>query len=159
VILNGGTFDTGGNSEPGTVGQTIGPLTLQSSSTIDLGNGASKLNFADSKSQSWSGTLSILNWTGTQGVGNGVDQLLFGTSATTPGVTANQLLEIQFVNPNGVAGTYSAMYNPTNMAEVIPSLVAVPEPGTWAAGALILVSLVMSRRNWPRWISRPDGRG
>jgi autotransporter-associated beta strand protein len=56
--LNGGTFNTGGLSEHGALNNTagIGALTLQSSSIIDMGNGAS-ICLANSLAQAASGTL------------------------------------------------------------------------------------------------------
>lgn len=151
ITLNGGNLNTGGFSEPNTAGLTIGALTLQNSSTIDLGNGASLLNFADSSSRTWSGLLTILDWSGTPVTGGGTDQLLFGTNSLAGGITAGQLAEIQFVNPDGfAAGTYTAIFDPTNLAEIIPG-VAVPEPGTWLTGGLVSVGLLgAARRRFPR---------
>jgi fibronectin-binding autotransporter adhesin len=81
--LGGGTFDSGGFNE------TMGPLLLSSSSTIDLSNGASALHFADSAAQSWSGTLTVNNWT------PGTDHLFVGSTAT---LTAPQLTDFTFAN-------------------------------------------------------------
>ena len=68
MTLNGGTLATSGNSEfsvsGGKIVAGIGALTLSSNSVIDLGTGASILAFADSSLQTWSGVLSIYNWTG-----------------------------------------------------------------------------------------------
>ncbi len=60
MTLNGGKFNTGGLSE------TLGALTLQASSIIDLGAGASILHFADSHLASWTAAqiLEIDNWSG-----------------------------------------------------------------------------------------------
>jgi autotransporter-associated beta strand protein len=146
--LNGGTFNTGGFSEPNTAGLTIGALTLQASSLIDLGNAASIINFADSSSKTWTGIVSILDWSGTPVVGGGTDQLIFGTNTLSGGITAAQLTEIQFVNPDGfAAGTYNAIFDPSNLSEILPgTLIVVPEPGTWVAGVLLASSLVLLRR-------------
>jgi autotransporter-associated beta strand protein len=136
VTLNGGTFNTGGLSEHGSVG--IGALTLQNSSTIDFfNNGAtsSVINFANSSAATWASgkILTIADWTGSQ-AGGGADQLIFGSDST--GLNASQIAEIQFVNPGDLGpGTYGAMILGTG--EIVP----VPEPGTWAAAALALAVL------------------
>jgi hypothetical protein len=86
MTLNGGTFNTSGLSEHELSGATvtpgIGALTLSSSSIIDLGSGASILAFANSSAQTWTGTLSIYNWSGISVAGKGTDQLYFGTDST-----------------------------------------------------------------------------
>ena len=113
---------------------------------MDLATGASVFRFAAFATST--GILSILNWSGSL-LGGGTDQLHFG-APLTPGVTAQQLSQIQFVNPDGLpAGTYMAMYSPTDVSELVPgALVVVPEPGTVAAGALLLgvVGLALRRR-------------
>ena len=68
MTLNGGTFNTNGTN------QTLGALTLQSSSIINLGSGSSVLAFANSSAQTWTGTLNIYNWSGSNS-GGGTDQL------------------------------------------------------------------------------------
>jgi autotransporter-associated beta strand protein len=86
------TFDTGGYS------QTLGPLLLTGPyaglvHTIDFGNGASALVFADSHTQNWSGiTNHIVNYKW------GVDSLRFGTSSA--GLTSTQvgLIEFELIN-------------------------------------------------------------
>ena len=65
-------FNTGGYS------QTLGALTLSSSSVIDLANGASVLRLGNSAG-SWTGTLAVWNWTGTAITGGGTDERFFGT--------------------------------------------------------------------------------
>ncbi|MEM6886299.1 MAG: autotransporter-associated beta strand repeat-containing protein, partial [Verrucomicrobiota bacterium] len=111
--LNGGTLDTGGNSD------TLGTLTLSSNSTIDLNTGSSVLRFADSNSIAWTGsaTLQISNWSGILQTGGGSDQLFFGNSAS--GLTAAQVGQIQFLNPAGLApGIYDAKI--LSSGEVVP---------------------------------------
>jgi autotransporter-associated beta strand protein len=155
VTLNGGTFDTGGVSEPNTVGQSIGALTLSANSTIDLGNGSSILNFAASNNQTWSGIVSILNWTGTLATGGGTDQLRFGNGVLS--LTPGQLLEIQFVDPAGLApGTYSAIYASSADGEIVPSLVPIPEPSTWLVGILTAGAIATSQRRRLSFILRHD---
>jgi fibronectin-binding autotransporter adhesin len=88
VALNtGGILGTGG------VAQTFGTLVVTSGGTIDLGAGAGIVQFADSSSQTWSGTLNIANWTGNT-AGGGTDEVLFGSGLT--GLTAAQLAAIRF---------------------------------------------------------------
>ena len=122
--LTNGTFATGGLSE------TLGALSLgDGPSTIDFGSGASIFTLADSSAQTWTGTLSITNWSGNPLVGGGTDQLFFGNTAST--LTAAQIAAIQFVNPDGMSpGSYSAQLLADG--ELV---VAVPEPS--AAAALI----------------------
>jgi autotransporter-associated beta strand protein len=141
MALNGGTFNTGGLSEHGASNNTagIGALTLQSTSIIDMGSGASIIAFANSHLSSWSGTLDIYNWTGVPVTGNGIDQLFVGTDNT--GLTASQLAEVQFFSGNGT-GSYG-------MGALILSdgeIVAIPEPGTWLAAALTLVAVSYTQR-------------
>jgi autotransporter-associated beta strand protein len=83
--------------------ETVGRLELQSSGYIDLGDGNSRLQFADSSKSPWdlSKTLTIQNWT------RGKDVVRFGTTAS--GLNAGQLARIGFANPSGrPAGWYSA---------------------------------------------------
>ncbi len=87
ALSNGGILGTGG------VAQTFGTLTLTSGGTLDLGSGAGIVQFADSHSQTWSGTLSITNWTGNTS-GGGSDEVVFGSGLT--GLTAAQLAAIRF---------------------------------------------------------------
>jgi fibronectin-binding autotransporter adhesin len=82
LTLGGGTFNSGGFNE------TMGALNLMSPSTIDFGNGASTLHFADSSALPWSGPLTINDWTG------GSDHLFFAASAS--GLTSTQLSQVSF---------------------------------------------------------------
>jgi autotransporter-associated beta strand protein len=133
MTLNGGTFNTGGLSEHGASNNTagIGALTLQSTSVIDMGNVASIAAFANSKLSTWTGTLNIYNWSGTPSTGGGTDQLYFGSDTT--GLTAAQLLNIQFYSGNGT-GAYGAGALILANGEVAP----VPEPSTYIVGILAL---------------------
>ena len=124
VSLAGGTFNTAGLSE------TVGVLTLSSSSTIDLGSSLSILNFSNSSAATWlAGTLTISNWSGST-LGGGTDQLVFGSSAAA--LTSGQLSQVSFLNPLGfAAGTYSASI--LSSGELVP----IPEPtGTLVGLAL-----------------------
>jgi autotransporter-associated beta strand protein len=134
MTLNGGTFNTGGLSEHNlsvaTVTPGIGAVTLSSNSIIDLGAGASILAFADSSAQTWSGMLSIYNWSGTAVAGKGTDQLYFGTNST--GLTLPQLSQISFYSDSGETFLGIAGFTIAMDGEIGP----VPEPGTWCAAAL-----------------------
>jgi FG-GAP repeat len=131
IILANGTFDTAGLSE------TVGALTLQGTSMIDLGDLNSILRFANSSGQTWSGTLSIYDWSGNP-VGGGTDRLYFGSNAG--GLTSTQLAQVGFYSDNGMSflGYGQILAN----GEVVPNgMTPVPEPGTWAAGALMAAVL------------------
>jgi hypothetical protein len=143
MTLNGGTFNTAGLSEHGASNNTagIGALTLQSSSIIDMANGASIIAFADSHTASWSGTLKIYDWTGTVGTGNGTDQLYIGANNTTQRLTSAQLSDIIFYSDAGITQIAGATIQLAD-GEVVP----VPEPSTWVAGALALAAVGYTQR-------------
>jgi autotransporter-associated beta strand protein len=99
------TFSTSGFS------QKLGPLQLTGPiasvpRTIDFGNGASALAFADSSAQSWLSyesafiPLHIINYT------PGVDSLRFGTNAS--GLTKQQLGQLRFEDQGGVPAKIDA---------------------------------------------------
>jgi autotransporter-associated beta strand protein len=139
MTLNGGTFNTGGLSEHGLASATVTPgmgaVTLLSSSIIDLGGGASVIAFASSSAQTWTGTISIYNWSGIPGAGNGTDQLYFGTDTT--GLTTEQLGQIAFYSDSGTTFLGTAGYANDLDGEVVP----VPETSTWFATALAFGAL------------------
>jgi autotransporter-associated beta strand protein len=91
LILAGGTFATDGHLQT-----FVTPLSILASSTIDLGAGASILQFADSHTQTWTSgaLLDVSNWSGNI-TGGGTDQFLIGDSTKT-GLTAAQLSKIHF---------------------------------------------------------------
>jgi autotransporter-associated beta strand protein len=154
MTLNGGTFNTAGLSEHSLSGVTVtagmGAVTLLSNSIIDLGAGASVIAFANSSAQTWTGTLSIYNWSGTPGAGNGTDQLYFGSDAT--GLTAEQLGQIAFYSDSGTTFVGWAGYANDLDGEVVP----LPEPSTWVATALAFGALGFSqlRRMWKAGLSK-----
>ncbi|HQU09164.1 MAG TPA: hypothetical protein PLV25_04295, partial [Opitutales bacterium] len=122
MTLAGGTFATGGNST------TLGTLTLSANSTIDMGTGASIINFADSSGTSWTSgqLLTITNWSGSSS-GGGTDQLYFGNSAT--GLTAGQVSQIRFLIGGNLVGAQIL-----STGEVVPT---TPEPtALWGAVGL-----------------------
>jgi autotransporter-associated beta strand protein len=142
LALDGGTFNTGGLSERnlagGVVTPGIGAVTLLSSSIIDMGNGASVLAFANSSAQVWTGTLTILNWSGTALTGGGTDQLFFGTDSS--GLTDTQLAQIAFYSDAGDTFLGTARYVGEG------GEIAVPEASTWVAGLLAFGVLAFTQR-------------
>ena len=88
--LLGGAFATAGFSE------TLGTLDVDGAATLDFGSGSSVVRFAASAGQTWDGTLTIRNWSGSKN-GGGTDQLFVGSSAA--GLTATQLGKI--IPPSG----------------------------------------------------------
>ena len=149
LVLNGNgspviSLQTAGLSEHGATNNTagIGPVTLQSSSIIDLGDGASVIAFANSLTKSWTGTLSIYNWTGNLLTGNGTDQVYFGTDIT--GLSALQLSQINFYSGSGTGFLGIASWGSDFDGEIVP--VPIPEASTWIGGALVLGALCFSQR-------------
>lgn len=125
LAFAGGTLATGGF----TPGGALGALTLSSSSTIDFGSGTSALAFADSSAVSWSGTLSLLNYT------SNVDSLRIGTNGS--GLTVAQLGQISF-------GGIGAQIDSSGFITPAP----IPEPSTYAAliGSAALGAVFWRRR-------------
>lgn len=167
ILINGGTLLNGASDQienetpmelagaewsTGGFDEVLGTLTLSDTSTIDLGNGDSVVNFADSSSEGWTGdTIAYVeNWTGSVS-GGGTDQLIFGS--TNAALTQGQLNQIVFVNPAGFApGWYSAQILSTG--EVVP-LNPVPEPSTYAfGGALVSFLLWRERKRLRSYLSR-----
>ena len=129
VTLAGGTFNTAGLSE------TVGALTLTTSSVIDFAAGASasSLLFAASAG-AWTGTLSIYNWTAS------TDHLFFGSSSS--GLNVSQLRQISFYSGagSGFIGTGGIL----STGEIVP----IPEPSSLltATAMLALIAGRESRR-------------
>jgi type VI secretion system secreted protein VgrG len=144
MTLNGGTINTAGLSERNLAGAIVTPgmgaLTLSSNSIIDLGAGASIIAFANSSAQTWLGTLSIYNWTGTPVAGGGTDQLYFGTDST--GLTLPQLSQISFYSDSGTTFLGTGGFTIGMDGELGP----VPEPSTWVAAALAFVYIGFTQR-------------
>ena len=142
--IDAGGFSQGTGGTPvipssGTIG--LGALTLNSSSIIDL-TSTSVLHFADSSANSWTGTLSIYDWTGST-TGGGAEQILFGQTVT--GLNAGQLGQIQFYSDAGNTALGSGALILAD-GEIIPNLVAVPEASTWLAGGLAILGVIFSQR-------------
>jgi autotransporter-associated beta strand protein len=140
------SFQTAGLSEHGANNNSpgIGPVTLQSSSIIDLGNGASIIAFANSSTQTWTGTLKIYNWSGTSITGNGTDQVYFGTDVT--GLTVAQLTSINFYSDSGSTFLGFGSWGTDLDGEIVPTLEPIPEPATWIGGALTLAAIGIAAR-------------
>jgi len=165
IVLNGGSLVFGGSNQIGDstsltlaggdvflndFSDTLGSLTLSTDSTIDLGSDAgdgSVLSFANSSANGWTGDLFITDWNGDTD-GGGLDQVFFGNNASA--LTGGQVGSIFFVDPGNWNGIYSARILSTG--EVVP--VPVPEPGTYAAGACMVLALGLFE--WRRRVRR-DG--
>ncbi len=114
--------------------ETVGTLSMLSSSAINFGSGGATLLFAAVNATGWSGTLQVLNWT------TGQDSLLF----TTPGgLDAGQLALVQFYSDGGSIPIGSGAKFSGN--ELVPQLAAVPEPA--AVAWLALCAGVVSWRD------------
>ena len=138
VSLGGGTLASGGFNE------TVGTLTLASSSIIDFGNATSVVRFASSSGVSWTAgqTLIITNWTGSY-AGGGPDQLFFGSAITA--LTGSQLGQIQFTDSSG----NRQLANILSTGEVVP----IPEPATvFGVGLVLALVLYRERRLVREWI-------
>ncbi len=107
LVLTGGTFAANGFSE------TLGPLDLLGTATIDMGTGANSLHLADSHTEIWGGGLTIANWTTNR-------HLFVGSNAT--GLDAGQLSAITFNGFNSGALI-------TGAGELLPGSSAIVIPG------------------------------
>ena len=140
LILNGGTFRTG-NASAG-YAESLGDLTLNASSNIDLGAAAGlrDLIFVDSSGVAWSGgaMLTVANWAGTLSGGT-AGRIFFGGNAS--GLGAGQLSQITFSG-------YTAGAQLLGTGELVPLnlTAAVPEPGTYAAAAMLALLAFWHRR-------------
>lgn len=144
ITLGGGALGTQGFSD------TVGVLTMTSSSSIDLGSGSSVLRFASSSSASWSGELTIRNWSGSSS-GGGSDQIYFGSASS--GLTSGQLAQIRWSNPYGSGDVVGATM--LSNGEIVP-IRPVPEPATvFMAAALAGAAALRERRRlaglWGQW--------
>jgi fibronectin-binding autotransporter adhesin len=130
LILNGGTFRIGTSTTQ--FSETLGTLTLSSSSTIDLGSWTGgitprKLIFANSSVIEWSGTLTITNWQGVALQSGDVAEVLFGVG----GLTSTQLGQIYFANQNISGGTI------LGTGELAP----IPEAPVWCGAVAICAAI------------------
>lgn len=120
LILNGGTFHTGGFTE------TLGTLDVNASAVINM-SGSGTVTFSPSNLVAWSGTLSIWNWD----VGGGTPtSMRFGLNSAA--LTASQLYNIRVYDGAGTSYLGSGALNSSGF------LVLVPEPGAVMTGVLLL---------------------
>jgi autotransporter-associated beta strand protein len=153
ITLNGGTFArsgtgtvsegtaahtaNGGASHTGTSSIGLGALTLNANSTLDFGTpGLGTLVFASFTPNG--NVLNILNWTsaasgpaGVSGTDGTDDRLVF------QGDQSGNLADFSF---GGISAMEIALGD--GFFEITP----IPEPGTWATGGLVLVTLAFSQR-------------
>ncbi|WAC20173.1 autotransporter-associated beta strand repeat-containing protein [Luteolibacter sp. SL250] len=137
VTLGAGTLQVGDFSD------TLGKLAVAGAATVDFsGNVGSTIVFADSRDKAWTGSLTVLGWTGLV-EGGGEERLMFGDG--TGGLEQPQVDSIFFVNPSAAgltAGTYSAKMLASG--EVVPHLL-IPEPSS-ALLVLLGAGLAVRRR-------------
>jgi autotransporter-associated beta strand protein len=149
ITLN--SASTAGLAFSGNYSGNIGKLTLQANSIIDLGTGNSVVaHFAELAFLNDS-ILKIYNWSGTTlwegGTGNNTDQIYFASGAS------GNLDRISFYSDFGNAflGNGYQILGGEFANQVIP----VPEPETWATGALLLLwTAFWAHRKYRR---RPTG--
>jgi autotransporter-associated beta strand protein len=148
VNMNGGTFNTGGFSEPnggasGLATSAIGALTLTATSTIDFGtSNTSILEFSGLGTHTATTVLQITDWDGVPLIGGSGDRLLFIGLATSF-TTAYSQTEVSF---NGTLGYTAVQFDPLNNPYYEIVATPVPEPGTWGAGALALLAIGYTQR-------------
>ncbi len=143
VTLNGGTFNTGGLSEPSNTagGGSIGALTLTATSVLNFGPGNSSiLQFGGVGVHTLSTMLQVINWDGTPVTGGAGDRLLF-SGLLADFTSKYSQTDVSF---NGNTGYAVAQFG--DYYEVTSGVVPVPEPTTWLAGFLALGTLGYSQR-------------
>lgn len=115
----------------------MGSLTINGASVIDFGSGSGRLTFATSTGNTWTGSLAVWNWTGSNS-GGGTDQLDFGKN----GLTSGQASSVAFYSGSGTGALGSGKL--LNGGELVPdptTLTAVPEPGALLAAGLLVFAL------------------
>jgi hypothetical protein len=139
-ITNPGTCTLSHSLQISNAVEQLGRFILTSDATIDLAGSASRLSFANSSGETWTGgtTLIVTNWNG-NATGGGPEQLKFGTSAS--GLTPSQLSQIRFSSS-------------TNLypAKILSSGEVVPDQGT-GTGA----SVAFSRQGTNLVLTWPSG--
>ena len=130
LILNGGTFLVG--TATAGYSDTLGTLTLNASSIIDLGSfsGVHTLTFANSSAITWAtnAVLTISNWQGVTRDPGDAGRILFGVG----GLTSAQLAQIYWV-PQNISGGVLINSN----GELVP----IPEPRVYAAVVALLAAV------------------
>ena len=112
--LNGGTFSTAGFDE------SLATLTLNATSTIDVGAGGSIINYTSGTYSA--GQLNVTSWAGSFS-GGGSDQIIFGSSLT------QTFLDNVVWTDQGITGAFQLP-----SGEIVP----IPEPATIFSGALLI---------------------
>jgi len=137
ITLNGGTL-----AFSGTVGETLGSLTLTANSVIDLGDGGSVWLSLASLASALTSTNRLEFWNYTQGQ----DAVYF----QSPANIQNNLQYISFYSGNGTGTFYNALNTSSFSApEVYPTI--VPEPEAWlAAAALLALALFTTFKQLPQ---------
>ena len=132
--MAGGTFMTGGFNE------TFDNLTLNGSSTVDMG-GSSDITFAGTTGATFnSGVLSIHNWNGALDTASaaGGRRLIFDTQ-----FNAGAFTDVIFYSDGGATqmGTGAILIDiGGGFWELVPTVAAVPEPSTWLGGCALRCS-------------------
>ena len=140
MTLSGGTLAAGGKTNSlGEFSQTTGV------NIIDFAAGDGNLTF--NSTGTWSGTLSVWNYTGAIWAG-GTDKLFFASSS----LSNEQLSMIQFFTGSGTGAIGSGS------SFLGTELVPVPEPGAMLTG-LLLLGLVGYRERKPCLRRRAVGQG
>jgi fibronectin-binding autotransporter adhesin len=155
ITLAGGTFARGGMGAvsegagasrngaavAGMSSVGLGSLVLQANSILNFGtDGVGTFTFASFTPGL--NVLDIMNWTSNasapllvSGVDGTDDRLIFHQ---------DQIANLAFFSFNGIPATELAL--DSGYFEILPDLAAVPEPATWLAGSLILVTLLATQR-------------
>jgi fibronectin-binding autotransporter adhesin len=154
---SGGRINAGQTADTVSTSETIGALTLNNNSTIDL---ASTMGSHFALTAAGTSTLSataanyalVLNWDGTPGqLGTGsTDRLLFANGVTgfSGGSTTDQMLF-------NIGGTlyYSEFLSTGGSGLEAVAFTPVPEPSTWIAGGLAFATFAFSqRRKVAKWL-------
>ncbi len=143
LVLNGGTFSSGATSG---YSDTLGTLTLSSTSTLDLGTGVHQLVFANSSAIVWSGTLQINGWTGAGASPGTQGQIFFGVG----GLTSTQLAQISFdgFQPGAMllASGELVPLTPIPEAKVVVAAIALAAFVTWRERRRLGACLASLRR-------------
>jgi autotransporter-associated beta strand protein len=141
--VNAGATLTLGESavvQTGEFSNAFGVLSVSGNAVLAMTGSNGILTFGESISADWTGGgLSITGWNGLES-GGGTERVIFDNE----GLTAGQLAQITFVDPEGFApGTYAAAFIGS---EIVP---LIPEPSVLLTGAMGTLALGMRRRRNP----------
>jgi hypothetical protein len=145
LTLAAGNWETRAGQQQ--LGALLLGVSMGSASTLTFPSSPAVLRFGNSSGVTWSNqaTLTIERWNGSP-AGGGADQLFFGSDAT--GLTAQELSQIRFHNPDGFAGYFPARILATG--EVVPArLLAERRNGnqlilTWGSGFALQSATVVT---------------